>query len=120
MSNKEQIEEDESSIDNKHLIPELENSDWEVEHVEVAADEHPQEMEWKYIVESYEFTYPETDIRLVCNVEASKNQSAERKYDMYLYVGYELHFIQSFETRRKWWSGIRKTMREEIQEGEKE
>jgi hypothetical protein len=94
-----------------YLVPELRGSEWELEYAEVDSDEHPHAMAYGWLVEAYVFHHPDRDIRLTCNVEAYEDRPGERNYEMYFYLEEELHFLDSFETRKNWWSGIRQTMR---------
>jgi len=98
------------TVDSKHLVPELEDSDWEVEYVEVAADEHPQKMEYGWLLESYEFSHENEDITLMCNAEAPENQPGLRDYEVYAYFEGCQGWLHSYRSRKDWWNGIKELM----------
>jgi hypothetical protein len=89
----------------EYLIPELQDSDWELVCVEVSSDEQPQEMEYGWLVESYWFEHGEQDLELTCNLESYEDGS--RDYEVYVYARSEEPFILNFRSRLDWWTGIR-------------
>ena len=94
-----------------YLVPELQDSEWELEYVEVASDENPCEMEYGWLIESYEFTNSEEDITLMCNVEAPENHPGLRDYEVYAYFEGGQGWLHSYRSRKDWWNGIRELMR---------
>ena len=89
------------------LVPEIQDSEWELEDVEVASDERPLEMAYGWMVESYSFRHDEKNIELTCNVEAYDEAPGKRAYDVYVYVDEEQEELLNFHSRYWWWNGIR-------------
>jgi hypothetical protein len=90
------------------LVPELQDSDWYLDYVEVGEDEQPEERHYGYLIESYTFINHEAEISLACNIEESRK--CIRSYQVYvdeLGGGETIYFYQN---RKNWWSGIRDLM----------
>lgn len=92
-----------------YLVPELQDSEWELEYVEVAADEQPADMSYGWLVESYFFVHSDEEIGLTCNIE--DHHQYDRKYQIYADEVGGGETIYNFQSRKNWWSGIRRIMR---------
>lgn len=88
-------------------MPELRDSEWELEYTEVAADEPPHGMAYGWLVEAYKFRHSGRDIELTCNVEAYDESPGKRTYSVYVYVDGEQEELLDYRSRYQWWNGIR-------------
>lgn len=93
----------------KQLVPD--DSDWELQYVEVAADEVPEEMEYGYLIEAYVFENSDKEVKLMCNIESPQESQSERKYEVYVYKNGEQGRLLSYRNRGYWCDGIAELMR---------
>lgn len=107
MTNSNNTEEEQKS---KHLIPELKESEWELEYVEVSTSDKPVKMAYGWLVESYWFTHSDRDLQLICNVEDYEDK--DKKYYVSLEEEDEETSIINFANRFEWWTGIREILSE--------
>lgn len=96
----------------KQLVPD--DSDWELDYVEIGSDEQPDKRGEVWLIESYHFTHDQEDITLYCNVEAYDMGS--RTYDVNVQVRDEDPLILNFSSRREWWTGIKQILADENNE----
>jgi hypothetical protein len=92
------------------LVPELRNSEWTHEFTEVDSDEHPLEMSWGWLIESYEFYHEPTDVRLTANIESDHQNPSAHEYSVYIYVDGEQEDLSSCRCRKAWWQEIKQIM----------
>lgn len=91
----------------RYLVPELHDSEWELECAEVASDEHPHGMAYGWLVESYSFRNNERSVSLACNVKAYDDESRGRTYCILVYVDDEQERLLSCRSRHDWWQEIK-------------
>jgi len=97
-----------------YLVPELQDSDWELDYVELGSDEVPEKRDEVWLIESYHFTHSEKDITLYCNMEVNPDDS--RSHEVNVQVRDEDPLILNFSSRREWWTGIKQILADENSE----
>jgi hypothetical protein len=93
----------------EYLVPELKESAWELEYVEIGSDEQPEKRGEVWLIESYHFTHGQEDITLYCNLEAQKES---RNYEVNVQVKDEDPLILNFRSRLDWWTGIKQVLKD--------
>jgi hypothetical protein len=90
------------------LVPGIEDTDWELSFVDVAADEEPVDMSWGQLVEGYMFEHSEEDIRITANIE---DRTHEYCCMIYFYVDDTMKRCFDCGLRGDWIKNIQKLMK---------